>query len=211
MKRIGLLFSLLTLLTACSVEDADSNAEYMYGNDSVVPQALYDGEWTVNKQVVDTARLEVNGVLKVRLPEDYLTRLCFGGISEDGSPLTSGTSGKTEPMAVLKGQPAVIHFTDQGYSTTTSFANIGVAESSLNGVVVFSHASFTIALNGVDYRVEMLSKEPGTAVYRNDTGLWTIAIPVGAFLVTNLNTQEESEHQLPSAVTIYYNAKKRIR
>lgn len=204
MKRIGLLFSLLALLTACSVEDDDSNAEYMYGNDSVVPQALYDGEWTVNKQVVDTARLEVNGVLKVRLPEDYLTRLCF-------AELSSVTSEKAETMTVLKGQPAVIHFTDQGYTTTTSFANIGVAESSLNGVVMFSHASFTVALNGVDYRMELLSKEPGTAVYRNDTGLWTIAIPVGAFLVTNLNTQEESEHQLPSAVTIYYNAKKRIR
>lgn len=204
MKRIGLLFSLLALLTACSVEDDDSNAEYMYGNDSVVPQALYDGEWTVNKQVVDTARLEVNGVLKVRLPEDYLTRLCF-------AELSSVTSGKAETMTVLKGQPAVIHFTDQGYTTTTSFANIGVAESSLNGVVMFSHASFTVALNGVDYRMELLSKEPGTAVYRNDTGLWTIAIPVSAFLVTNLNTQEESEHQLPSAVTIYYNAKKRIR
>ena len=204
MKRIGLLFSLLALLTACSVEDADSNAENMYSNDSVVPQALYDGEWTVNKQVVDTARLEVNGVLKVRLPEDYLTRLCF-------AELSSVTSGKAEQMAMLKGQPAVIHFTDQGYTTTTSFANIGVAESSLNGVVMFSHASFTVALNGVDYRMELLSKEPGTAVYRNDTGLWTIAIPVSAFLVTNLNTQEESEHQLPSAVTIYYNAKKRIR
>lgn len=212
MKRLGLLFSLLGLLAACSVEDAEDNFYYLDDNNAV-HQALYDGEWTVNKQVVDTARLEVNEVLKVRLPENYLANLCFSVVSEKNM-FSDGTGVLTavgESVSTLKGQPAVIYFRDQGYSSTASFADIGLTESNYNGEVVFNNASFTIAIGGVDYRVGLLSNDPGTAVYRNDTGLWTIAIPISAFLVTNLNTREESELQLPSAVTIYYNAKKRIR
>ena len=189
--------TLICLLTACSVEDADSGA---YLDDASIGNqyAVYDGEWTVNKQVVDTARLEVTSVLKVRLPEEYLATLCF--------PDKSGAS-----VPKPKGQPTVIQYRNQGYSTTYTFSDIVTTEKNFGGWVNFSQASFTVAVDGVDYRVDLLCDVTGSAIYRHDTELWTIAIPVGTFLVTNLKTKEESECRLPSTITIYYNAKQRIR
>ena len=197
MKRIGLFFCLMALLTACSVDDADSY-DAQPSMDAGIQNAVYDGEWTVNKQVVDTARLEVTDALKLRLPEDYLAALCF-----------PDKSGASTPKP--KGQPVVIQYRNQGYSTAATFSDFVSTEKSFGGWVNFNQASFIVAIDNVDYRVDLFCDVTGSAIYRHDTGLWTIAIPIGTFLITNLQTQEESECRLPSTITIYYNAKQRIR
>lgn len=197
MKQIGLLFGLMALLTACSVGDAESVVKQNIVAESV-QHALYDGEWTVNKQVVDTARLEVTEALKLRLPEDYLVTLCF-----------PDKSGASAPKS--KGQPVVIQYRNQGYSTTATFSDFVTTEKNFGGWVNFCQASFTVAIDDVDYRVDLLCDVTGSAIYRHDTGLWTISIPVGSFLVTNMETQQEEVHTLHTSLTIYYNATKRIR
>jgi hypothetical protein len=72
MIRIGrkihlLLVVTMTLLTVSCSQEEDQIRVLQAQAKSV---KIYDGEWTINKQVVDTARLEViNGqVLRVRLP-----------------------------------------------------------------------------------------------------------------------------------------------
>ena len=196
MKRIGLLFGLLALLTACSVDDAESyDASMAYTN---AEHAVYDGEWTVNKQVVDTARLEVTDAFRLRLPEAYLTTLCF-----------PDKNGAAAPKP--KGQPVVIQYRSQGYSSSTTFSEFGLMEKDFVGQTSYHQASFTVTVDQVDYRIDLRSDVTGSAVFRHDTGLWTIAVPIGTFLVTNLTTQEARECPLPSTLTIYYNTKQRIR
>ena len=63
--------------------------------------------WVADKQEVDTARLEVQGVLTVRLPEAYLAGICFEG--ESGIQYT--------------GQPAVISIDRQGYTENAEFSS----------------------------------------------------------------------------------------
>lgn len=198
MKTIGLFFCLMALLAACSVDDAENSAVYMKYDENFVQHAVYDGEWTVNKQVVDTARLEVNGVLKVRLPEDYLSRLCFPDRISAAAPK-------------LKGEPAVIFFNDQGYTATALFNSITSTEKKFDGMTFFIDVSFTVAIDGVDHRVDLLSNKPGNAVYWNDNDQWTIGITITSFYVTNLATSEEQVRTPDTPVILYYNTKNRIR
>ena len=74
----SLLVCMISMMAGCSVNDEEyvdlrpriADSEVFY---------IYDGEWSVNRQVVDTARMEVraNGKIEVRLPEHYLLSLCF--------------------------------------------------------------------------------------------------------------------------------------
>ena len=200
--RLGLTALLAWgFLTACSDFENDETAEVMY---AASPQyAVYDGEWTMNKQVVDTARLEVTKVLKVRLPEKYLGTLCFGGeYADDNHALNIGE---------YKGQPISIPYRYEGYSTNAVFSSIPSTEKSYDGVMLFNNVSFTVAIDGVDHRVDLLSGEPGNAVYRNDNDQWTIGITVTSFYVTNLETREEQVHTPNTPIILYYNTKNRIR
>lgn len=211
----GLMACVLTacLLTACSVGD-DKLDKQLSVNDMVVGAygAVFDGEWTVNKQVVDTARLEVLDVLKVRLPEEYLVACCYPDKGESGTQPNSSVE--------YEGQPAMIPYINQGYTSNVTFAYLSADKSGTNGmdsndgangIGLFNSASFTVTIDGVEYYIALLSEEMGTALYINDTGLWTIGIPISSFHIVNKETNERKVHTLPTPITIYYNAKKRIR
>ena len=191
----------MLMLTACSTDDADARPQYM--DDAPHANAVYDGEWTVNKTVVDTARLEVtpNG-LKLRLPEYYLTLSCF-----EMEAFSSAIPFRHECME----QPVVIPFRNQGYTDNATFINLNTAEKNYGGMSFFNYASFNVSVNGASYRVALLSNEPANAVYRNDNGLWTIGLPIERFLVTNIETNEEQVRTPHNPFTLYYNAKERIR
>ena len=201
----SLIATLLTacMLTACSAGDAE-DAAFNDKNAAVVYNGVFDGEWTVNKQVVDTARLEVTDVLKIRLPEAYLGTSCFE--EEYFSSLAHSIK--------YKGVPTVIQFKDQGYSDYATFLSVWTPkdpkEFSGRGLF-FNQASFYATINGVDYRVDLLSDELGFAMYLYDNGLWTIGFFVNSFLVTNLETQEEQVRTPHSPIPLIYNAKNRIR
>ena len=200
--RLGLTALLAWgFLTACSDFESDETAEAMNALSS--QYAVYDGEWTMNKQVVDTARLEVTNVLKVRLPEKYLGTSCFGDeYTDDDHTLSIGE---------YKGQPISIPYRYEGYSANALFSTIASTEKSFHGVMLFNNVSFTVAIDGVDHRVDLLSGEPGNAVYRNDNDQWTIGLTVTSFYVTNLETREEQARTLNTPIVLYYNTKNRIR
>lgn len=191
------------LLTACSAGDDDSyNAQYQYVEYNDINAGIYDGAWTVNKLEVDTARLEVTNVLKLRLPEWYLVISCFE--KEYYSSL--------QPFIFeYKGQPVVISFRNQGYTTDATFNSITSTEKQFNGTVFFNNTSFVVAIDGVEHRVDLLSNEPGNAVYRNDNGQWTIGLTVTAFNVTNMETHEEEMRTPQKPIVLYFNTKNRIR
>lgn len=186
------------LLMSCSVDDEGDNDSLRSQFAGV--QVIYSGsgEWTVNQQVVDTARLEVTDVLKVRLPEYYLGASCF-----EQEYLSSSHSYRFEYL----GQPAVMPYRVQGYSSNTVYCVLGATEISSSGTPHVNQPSFMVVIDGVTYRVDLFSEEQGNVIYRPDVGLWTIGLSVSSFLITNLSTNE-IEVRVPRApITLYYNTK----
>ena len=201
MKRTYLLmlWAAGLLLTAACTNDSDMlGMEISLPNDYSRTRCVYDGEWTVNKQVVDTARLEVFYELKLRLPEDYLTRLCF--------PDKSGAE-KPQP----KGTPMVVELLTSGYTQQMELYTFLTMMKGSGGKALYGSGYYYVTIDGTDYRIDLLCSESSSSIFRQDTQLWTIAIPVRSFLIANTVTGEEREQPLASPVTIYYNAKQRIR
>ena len=166
---------------------------------------IYDGEWTLDKQVVDTARLEVSFdrlKFKVRLPEELLASLCF---EEDQFLNDTSKDLKLECI----GKPAEIVARDQGYTDNAAYLSFNSTAEKYDGIVLYNLASFTIAIENISYCIHLLSKENGNAVFNEDTGLWTIAITIDSFLVTHQNKETLFERSLPAPVTLIYNAKKK--
>lgn len=199
-KKLFVLWATALLLTAACTNDSVMLSEQLqHFNVNSDAAGIYDGEWTVNKQVVDTARLEIGSSLKLRLPEDYLTRLCFPDKSGAESPQPQGKS-------------IVVYPSTQGYSEQMELYNFCYAIfDQKNGKRFYSIGYYYATITDVDYRIDLLSNDYGNAIFRLDTGLWTIAIPIRGFFISNTITNEEREQPLSQPVTIYYNAKTRIR
>lgn len=199
-KKLFVLWATALLLTAACANDSDMLSDSLpHFNANSDAAGIYDGEWTVNKQVVDTARLEIGSSLKLRLPEDYLTRLCFPDKSGAESPQPQGKS-------------IVVYLSTQGYSEQMELYNFCYAIfDQKNGKRFYSIGYYYATITDVDYRIDLLSNDYGNAIFRLDTGLWTIAIPIRGFFIANTITNEEREQPLSQPVTIYYNAKTRIR
>ena len=205
---MAILATGMLMLSACTVEDEEKSDVRSNIQATEAIGVSYNGEWTVDKQVVDTARLKMTDVLTVRLPEAYLVSLCFSGLTEeygtDKATLSTGTA--IEPM----GQPIKIVVKDQGYTNDAVFSDFMNTAEKYDSTTLYRSAYFVVNVNGDNYVVELLSTENGNAVYRADTMGWTIAIPIDRFRITNVKTLEERVKRLANPITLYYNTKERI-
>jgi len=205
---MAILATGMLMLSACSEGDEEKSDVRSNIQATEAIGVSYNGEWTVDKQVVDTARLKMTDVLTVRLPEAYLVSLCFSGLTEeygtDKATLSTGTA--IEPM----GQPIKIVVKDQGYTNDAVFSDFMNTAEKYDSTTLYRSAYFVVNVNGDNYVVELLSTENGNAVYRADTMGWTIAIPIDRFRITNVKTLEERVKRLANPITLYYNTKERI-
>ena len=205
---MAILATGMLMLSACTVEDEEKSDVRSNIQATEAIGVSYNGEWTVDKQVVDTARLKMTDVLTVRLPEAYLVSLCFSGLTEeygtDKATLSTGTA--IEPM----GLPTMITVKDQGYTNDAVFSDFTNTAEKHDSTTLYRSAYFVVNVNGDKYLVELLSTENGNAVYRVDTMGWTIAIPIDRFRITNVKTLEERVKRLDNPITLYYNTKERI-
>lgn len=217
------------LVTACNKEDPDEVNQ----NNAPIQNTpvFYDGVWSVGQQVVDTARLEVSTDMKIRLPEDYLASLCL--LTTKGGELPTAIAGKGNipenswgsstnvGSAGIKpnGMPVTLRNMEQGYSDNGQYYSVCSPSSGYesderpsigNSLYDSGTFSFYATKDGVDYRILLFSDERPTSIYRVDTGLWTISIPIDGFLITNLETMEQRRENLSIPITIYYNAKSSI-
>jgi hypothetical protein len=209
MKKIclqALLTVVMPLIAACSVADEDSSEPTMSDNNNVAFSGIYEGEWTVNSQVVDTARLVVtDNLMQLRLPEEYL-------LSTYILPHLTDHTGSLDYH--LGSIPTGILIEPQGYSQMSqymSFASPTIQESSTKRW--YKSCSFYANIGGILYQIDLLSEVEATAVKQNTTGQWTLGIPIDGFLLTNLllSTHESERIEQPYSFTIYYNTKRRIR
>ena len=163
---------------------------------------IYEGEWSVNKQVVDTARMELNanGEIQLRLPESYLLGLCF----------PEATNEVVKPSNV----PSLVKVYQQGFSDTSQYMSLDYEMTQNdNAERIFVNCSFLASVGRTPYSIRLLSKELATAIIQNATGQWTLSIPIDGFVLTNLylsSTDKSETVELPHTVTIYYNTKRRI-
>ena len=220
MKRTGRTIWFVTIMaisalmvTACS-DGSDGELSDVRSNLSASPTwalASYNGEWTVNQQVVDTARLDVTDVLSVRLPETFLTHLCFSQ-SDAGNALSyySETDGVKASEIKPLGLPTAIEIKDQGYTNEAVFSYFSAKALVNDGMTVYRSAYFLVTINGTKYHVELLSSDKGSAIRRSDTMGWTIAITVNGFCITNTENFKE-QYISPPPITLYYNTTERIR
>ena len=187
----------MMVMTGCSVgDDADSTdlPTAQPDNEAIVAESIYEGVWTVNKQVVDTARLVVSETMQVRLPERYLLSLC--------------SFVSAEPCNT----PTLIRLWTQGYSKQSQYHSFSASNTeTADGQMIFNTCAFYANINGTMCRISLLSKDiNANAVLQNATGQWTLVIPISAFLVRDLTTGESNMWELPNTITIYYNTKQRI-
>ena len=213
-----LLTAILLLTAACSTDDSympDKMAGFLddyYSEGS----ATYEGEWTVNKQVVDTAQLVViNNNIVFRLPEHYLLStyiipLFYADKSVNDSPLLNSDSIVSyEPLGI----PSEIHFTALGYSESSQYNMVSASTfMDKNVQVLYITCSFKAKIDNTSYLISLLSKEDAMLILQKASGQWTLGIPIDGFLLDNISTDRPTVREqrlLPGTVTIYYNTKRR--
>ena len=109
--------AIMSLAAACSTDDSDAYGDKAGSIAGAMEEggvAIYEGEWTVNHQVVDTARLVVKGsVLQLRLPEEYL-------LSTYILPCLTDKNGVYE----LDNIPVEIQVVPQGFSEMSQYMSL---------------------------------------------------------------------------------------
>ena len=205
----SLLSAIMLLTVACSTDDED-NLKYGLIDDGISSSILYEGEWTVNKQVVDTGLLQIeDDLVYFNLPDTFL-------LSTYIIPMyAGGSSDKTANVSYepLDYSSSVIRITPLGYTGTSQYNSVSSPTVQDFGVQLLNlTCSFEALINGASYKISLLSEEKAMAIQQKTSDQWTLSIPVDAFRLENLSPNEPTVEklQLPSTVTLYFNTKRRI-
>jgi len=201
MIRIGrkihlLLVVTMTLLTVSCSQEEDQIRDLQAQIDKTKKFMIYDGEWTVDKQVADTARLSIRSDLAavmLEFPVIYLSNLFFQ--NEDS-------------LIVTQWYLYPLNLTEQAFSEIGNYHIIIPADRF--GESEYIIGGFQVTKNHITKEVMLITNEMGNGIYRLDTGLWTISFTISSYYISNGATGESSLNPLPEPITLYYNAKKRI-
>lgn len=201
MIRIGRKYHLLlvvtmTLLTVSCSQEEDQIRDLQAQIDGTKKFMIYDGEWTVDKQVADTARLSIRSDLAavmLEFPVIYLSNLFFQ--NEDS-------------LIVTQWYLYPLNLTEQAFSEIGNYHIIIPADRF--GESEYIIGGFQVTKNHITKEVMLITNEMGNGIYRLDTGLWTISFTISSYYISNGATGESSLNPLPEPITLYYNAKKRI-
>lgn len=199
-RQLLMLLSAVWVITACTVLDDDlsMNSDEGLNFYSAAAPNTWEGKWTVNRQVIDTAKITIDSMIRIRYPEEYLISLYHGPIGKE-------VRGKGSTSKILLQQ--------QGFSDNTVFMTYKAFPALLetHSQPYYCNGTFTVTTGQKDYYIELLSTENANIIYAADKGQWTLGIPVSHFRVTDLETGQLSVHELPAGLTLYYNTEKRIR
>lgn len=194
----SLLVCVTGMMVGCSVSDEEYVDLRPHADNSMIINSTFEGEWSVNKQVVDTARMVMGDKVRVHLPEDYLLGLLL-------------TNEEASTKAQPDHKPTEITLTEQGYSDNSIYLMFDSPKTEgSDGQLMFCSSSFGAVIGGAPCNVSLLSKENASAVMQQTSGQWTLAIPIDAIRVTDRNTGQQRVVKMPIAFTLYYNTKRRL-
>ena len=229
MRRFGIILLGVGLAVAmsCSKDNIDDQlipATQQSDKDTtniisnlIVSSGIFEGEWRLSKYgKTCEGRIEANGdKITFDIPADYLfPRLGF--VTDERKAMFP-----EEPLFTTS-EPTYFD-TEQ----TMSFATQGISADAIYyemaGIIAeidFSHKpSFGVKADSVDYRINLIAiKEQPTAVFDNNTRLWTVAIPIDQVSAYNCRTSNlitssylDEENPDKSAWLLVFRATKRIK
>ena len=177
----------------------------------------FEGEWRLSKYgMTCDGQIEVKGdEITFDIPADYLfPRLGF--VSDKKKAMYPEEPIFTNDSLSYFNTKQTMNCSTQGISKEANYYQI----TNIIGEIDFSHSpSFGVKADNVEYRIDLIGiKEQMTAVFDNNTMLWTVAIPidqVSAYncMTANLITSSYLDEEAPekSAWLLVFRAKKRIK
>ena len=183
----------------------------------IVSSGIFEGEWRLSKYgKTCEGRIEANGdTITFDIPADYLfPRLGFVTDQRKAmypeEPLFT-----TDYLSYIETQMTIECFT-QGISKNAAYYQIMYQ---IDDDQFASSPSFGIKADNVNYRIDLFSiKEQSTAVFDNNTRLWTVAIPIDQVSAYNCQTSNlitssylDEENPDKSAWLLVFRATKRIK
>ena len=229
MRRFGIILLGVGLAVAmsCSKDNIDdvynqqiaqlSDKDTTKISDLIVASGIFEGEWRLSKYgKTCEGRIEVNGdEITFDIPADYLfPRLGFVTDQRKAmypeEPLFT-----TDYLSYIETQMTIDCFT-QGISKNAAYYQIMYQ---IDDDQFASSPSFGIKADNVNYRIDLFSiKEQSTAVFDNNTRLWTVAIPIDQVSAYNCQTSNlitssylDEENPDKSAWLLVFRATKRIK
>ncbi len=202
------------LLTGCHANGDDAilkNSEGIESNDlKSIGKGIYNGEWTVNQQMMGTERLVVGDELKVLLPDDWLNEYLSVMLPQDY--LINLCFPDLDTTVDFANMSSRFYLQQLGYSDKAVFLAFTPSVNKVeSGEQFYNNATFDVELGGKYYMVVLLSPQKGNAVYRTDSQQWTIGLPISSYVIIDGDTREKTERRLDAPVTLYYNTTERIR
>lgn len=204
-RLVTFTWLLLTMLIGCTTNDDDMVAgqPQSYTDKSLLTLAVYDGEWTVNKQIIDTARLVVGPTnVSVRFPHRYLADLYI--LTSNETDQNVGTAVNTYKATDIK--LSALGYSEQWQYYALALPSIVGADSELLTVP----CSFETTIADTPYSISLLCQNNASAMTDIATGQWTLIIPIKTLLVTNLSTGHSTLHKLNTTIVLYYNTRQQI-
>ena len=223
MRQLGIiLLSMgLAMLTSCSKNIDDDIGPYSPQMEEtsalIAPEGTFEGEWKLSKyEKTCKGQIEVKGdEIAFDVPADYLfPRLGF--VTEDRKAMY--------PEEPLFATPYPTYFdTKQTMSCSTQGVSKEAIYYEMAGIIAEidfgNKPSFGVKADSVDYRINLIAiKEQPTAVFDNNTRLWTVAIPIDQVSAYNCRTSNlitssylDKENPDKSAWLLVFRATKRIK
>lgn len=217
-----LLFLLTSLVPAgCTTEEADGDyyreyQETKYANGTDEVRFEYEGVWTVNKQVVDTACLTMSTyasalpspegfLVNVPIKASFLKAMCLEGVDFQ----SENQADKVLSFGCVM----------QGYSQNVRYYSFfDIETSTVNDKVMYRNFMTSFIDYNDYYYISLLGNELGSVITQSDFGQVTIAIPLDAYEVnhkdlhtTGQTTWETWQQKLSPAVTLYFTTTKRVK
>lgn len=218
--KLCLLMMLVAGLVACSGGD-DGLEAYDPQLNVPVNEGIgeFDGEWIIDQQVVDTARLVMtNEHFQLRLPEEQLLRYALGLLSSSGDVSTPGSVSPSfddtpdYQKAYETSDNSQWSFQLQGFSENKAyyeFYDTLLDSTDQNAFSVCSGKVLFILDNeeAFSWPLAFYSNEPKVAIFDRDTKLWTIKITLNKMYE---GSDGDKIWDLPSHPVLLFVAKRRI-
>ena len=217
----------MAVALSCSKDDIDDHKDAPFPqaaeNDTtvisgqIVSSGIFEGEWRLSKYgKTCEGRIEANGdKITFDIPADYLfPRLGF--VTDERKAMFPEEPLFTTSEPTYFGTEQTMSFATQGISADAIYYEMAgiIAE------IDFSHKpSFGVKADSVDYRINLIAvKEQPTAVFDNNTRLWTVGIPIDQVSAYNCQTGNlitssylDEERPDKSAWLLVFRATKRIK
>ena len=229
MRRLGIILIGMGIVVAvsCSKEEVDdtfvireqeSVQDTTIISDLTIPGAIFEGEWRLSEYAMTCEGLIVvnSDSIVFDIPADYLFKRLE--IVTETNKYTYPDEPLFTSSYTFFNTKQVMRYSTQGFSTNATYVqNIGVdnvtAPHGYNAVVFYAQT------NNADYEITLYSiKEQPSAVFDNNTGLWTMAIPIdkvniyNSMKYTNMNFEYlHKEAPDKSAWLLVFRATKRIK